>query len=329
MPATPIRPHAPSSSRICCQVSWRGTRAAAGERVDDAAEQQGAEEAGRGERRVGQDQRDRKPPLRREQGHHAAVQPPETHLQNERSAPIAIVRFAQFPPVLRPTRAARANPDPVIYRLTLPPPAGTSPARLRLLPAVCSGSAVTGEAPASHGDLNGSVPGQGVSAGTGVSPEAPVALGRLGCRSWHGGAPDHSDRPADAALSDCKARRPDPDLPRGDHRRVLADPADPGRSDRAPGRRAGHQPGAPCAAAGAVRLRQAALAAVPVLISATSRRATSAARSSPASRCSRSSSPCSRRPSSCRCAPCSSRPSSACRPASSPGSSAARASTTR
>ena len=93
----PIRPHEPSSSRICCQVSWRGRAAAAGERVDDAAEQQGAEEGGCSEGRVGQDQRDRKAPLRSEQDHHATVQPPETHLQNERSVPISIARFAQFP----------------------------------------------------------------------------------------------------------------------------------------------------------------------------------------------------------------------------------------
>ena len=71
--------------------------AAAGERVDDAAEQERPEEAGRGERRIGQAQRDRKASLRSEQGQHAAVQAQETHLQNERSVPISIVRFARFP----------------------------------------------------------------------------------------------------------------------------------------------------------------------------------------------------------------------------------------
>ena len=54
-------------------------RAAAGERVDDAAEQQGAEKAGCGQRRVGQHQDDRKLPLRRQQRHHAAVESQDAH----------------------------------------------------------------------------------------------------------------------------------------------------------------------------------------------------------------------------------------------------------
>ena len=68
-----------------------------------------------------------------------------------------------------------------------------------------------------------------------------------------------------AALHPRPPRRPDPDLPRRHHRRVLADPADPGRSDRGPGRRARHRSRAPRHAQSAVRLRQAAVATVPQL----------------------------------------------------------------
>jgi hypothetical protein len=54
-------------------------RVAAGEGVDDSAEQQGAEKAGRREGRVGQDQGDRKLPLRRQQRHDAAVESQDAH----------------------------------------------------------------------------------------------------------------------------------------------------------------------------------------------------------------------------------------------------------
>ena len=65
-----------------------------------------------------------------------------------------------------------------------------------------------------------------------------------------------------APVHRCQARGPDPDLPRGDHRRLRADPADPGRSDRAPCRRAWHHTRAPCRAHGPARARQAALATI-------------------------------------------------------------------
>ena len=55
--------------------------AAAGERVDDAAEQQRAEKAGRGESGVGDHQRDREVALRREQADHAAVESHDAHRQ--------------------------------------------------------------------------------------------------------------------------------------------------------------------------------------------------------------------------------------------------------
>ena len=93
----------------------------------------------------------------------------------------------------------------------------------------------------------------------GLGTGLPRACGR------RGGARSALERLSGAALSDRKARRPDPDVPRGDHRRFLADPPDPGRSDRTAGRRAGLVRGASCPAAGAVRLRQAALAAIPLL----------------------------------------------------------------
>jgi hypothetical protein len=55
--------------------------AAVGQGIDDAAEQQRTEEADRGERCVGQRQRDREAALRPEQGQHAAVQSKEAHLE--------------------------------------------------------------------------------------------------------------------------------------------------------------------------------------------------------------------------------------------------------
>jgi hypothetical protein len=79
---TPIRPHRPSRSRVCCQVSERG-RAPLLASVSTMLPNSRAKKAGRGENRIGQDQRDRQVPLRGEQADHAAVESQDAHLKTK------------------------------------------------------------------------------------------------------------------------------------------------------------------------------------------------------------------------------------------------------
>ena len=82
MPPIPTRPQMAEQQKDLLPGLVARSRAAAGEGVDDAAEQQGSEEAGRGERYVGKGQRDRKAPLGREQSHHTAVKSQEAHFES-------------------------------------------------------------------------------------------------------------------------------------------------------------------------------------------------------------------------------------------------------